>query len=106
MISRMQTDREPPRLGFGGNRLPSLLAKVLAVVASIVVLVGAVAVSFVLFAVALTVIVAFGVYVWWKTRHLRRELRTRAPPGGDVIEGQVNWREDVDVTESKKEPRA
>jgi hypothetical protein len=106
MIPCMQPDQEPPQLGRGAHPPPSLLARILAVAASVAVLIGAVAVSFVLFAVALTVIVAFGIYVWWKTRHLRRQLRTRAPPGGTVIEGQVNWREDVDETESKNNPRA
>jgi Flp pilus assembly protein TadB len=101
----MPPDREPPQLENGGRQSPSLLTKILAVAASIVVLVGAVAISFVLFTIALTVIVAFGVYVWWKTRHLRRRLRTAPPNESTVIEGQVNWREDVDATqESGKRP--
>jgi len=102
----MQPDQEPLRPGDGEHQSPSLLARILAIAASVVVLIGAVAVSFVLFAIALTVIVAFGIYVWWKTRHLRRQLRAEPPPGGNVIEGQVNWSKDVADTESKKDPRA
>jgi Flp pilus assembly protein TadB len=106
MIRCMQPEQEPPQLGSGEHKPPSLLARILAVVASVAVLIGAVAVSFVLFVVALTVIATLVIYVWWKTRHLRRQLRTRPPPGGTVIEGEVNWREDVDETKAKKNPRA
>ena len=88
----MPANPETPRLDHRGGRssvgAPSLLTKVLAVVVGVAVLVGAVAVSFVLFVVALTGLLIFGVYVWWKTRALRRELRFRAQ-GGDVIEGNV-----------------
>ena len=102
----MQPDQKPPLVGHGQPQPPSLLARILAVVASVAVLIGAVAVSFVLFAVALTALVTLGIYVWWKTRHLRKQLRARAPPGGTVIDGEVNWRKDVDETQSKKNPRA
>lgn len=99
----MQPDREPLGLENGGRRPPTLLTKILAVAASAVVLIGAVAISFVLFTIALAVLVAFGVYVWWKTRHLRRQLRTEFPKEGTVIEGEVNWSKDVDQTESRKQ---
>lgn len=98
----MPPDQEPPRLE-NSERQPPLLTKILAVVAGAVVLVGAVAISFVLFAIALTVLVAFGVYVWWKTRDLRRQLRAELPKEGTVIEGEVNWRKDVDETEAKSQ---
>jgi predicted membrane protein len=102
----MQPDQEPPRLGSGKQQSPSLLARILAIAASAVVLIGAVAVSFVLFAVALTVIVVVAGYVWWKTRDLRKQLRDRAAPtGGDVIEGTVNWSRDVEEVASRKDPR-
>jgi hypothetical protein len=98
----MPPDRESPRLEHDGRRAPGLLTKILAVAAGAVVLIGAVAISFVLFAIALAVLVAFGIYVWWKTRDLRRRLRTEPPGEGTVIEGEVNWRKDVDETESNK----
>jgi hypothetical protein len=98
----MPPDREPLQLE-NGRQPPSLLTKILAVAASAVVLIGAVAISFVLFTIALAVLVGFGVYVWWKTRHLRTQLRTEFPKEGTVIEGEVNWRKDVDETESRKE---
>jgi uncharacterized protein (DUF58 family) len=106
MIACMQPNQEPPRLGHGERKPPGLLARILAVTVGLLVLIGAVAVSFVLFAIALTVLLAFGIYVWWKTRDLRRQLRTTPPSDGDVIEGQVNWSRTVDETESKKDPRA
>jgi hypothetical protein len=97
----MPPDREPPLLENGGRQPPSLLTKIMAVAAGAVILIGAVAISFVLFTIALAVLVGFGVYVWWKTRHLRRQLKTELPEEGTVIEGEVNWRKDVDEAESK-----
>ena len=91
---------DPLRLDYRGWRPPGLLARVLAFIGSIIVLIGAVAVSLVLFAVALTVLVAFGAYVWWKTRDFRRALREaaqnadRMEGGGRIIEGEVIYRDD------------
>jgi predicted membrane protein len=91
---------DPLRLNYRGWRPPGLLTRVLAVIGSIIVLIGAVAVSLVLFAVALTAILVFGGYVWWKTRHFRRALREaaqeadRMESGGRIIEGEVIYRDD------------
>jgi hypothetical protein len=58
--------------------------------------------SLVFVAIALTVVLAGGGYLWWKTRDLRREMRAqmRAQPRsagivieGEVIEGEVISRE-------------
>lgn len=70
-------------------------------------LVGAVAISFVVFVIALATILVIGLYVWWKTRHFRRQLREQLnaqrsdipradTPRGDVIEGEVISRRDSD----------
>jgi hypothetical protein len=84
---------EYPRLGHRRSfslRAPNLLTKVVAVIVGTAVLIGAVAVSFVLFAVALTGILIFGVYAWWKTRDLRKQLQSLSMPrGGTVIEGEA-----------------
>jgi hypothetical protein len=92
----MPVNPEIPKLDHRGRRsgpgAPGLLTKVLAVVVGAALLVGAVAVSFVLFAVALAGILIFGIYVWWKTRHLRKELSrelSARSQGGTVIEGEV-----------------
>jgi hypothetical protein len=66
----------------------NLLAKALSAVASIIVLMVAFIVSFVVFAAVASLALLAGVYIWWKTRALRRHLREN-PPGGRVIEGQV-----------------
>ncbi|MBX5463835.1 MAG: hypothetical protein IRZ28_22445 [Steroidobacteraceae bacterium] len=75
----MRYDDDRFMLGYHGGRSPSrasgLLAKVLSVTAAAVVLISAVAVSLVLFAVALVALVVFGLYLWWKTRAVRKELR-------------------------------
>jgi hypothetical protein len=66
------------------------------------VLIGAVAISFVVFVIVLTVLLVVGLYVWWKTRHFRRQLkeqlnaqRSGAPPG-DIIEGEVIRKDESD----------
>jgi Flp pilus assembly protein TadB len=88
----MPTHPENPRLDYRGKRsgpgAQSLLTKVLGVVIGAALLIGTVAISFVLFVVALAGLLVVGVYVWWKTRDLRRELKFRSQ-GGDVIEGEV-----------------
>jgi len=66
----------------------SLLAKALTAVASIIVLMVAFIVSFVIFAAVAGFALLAGAYIWWRTRALRRHLR-EYPPGGRVIEGQV-----------------
>ena len=69
-----------PRSGF--------LGKILTTVASAVVLVVAFMLSLFIFAVLAAIGLAFGGYLWWKTRKLRRQMRER-PPGGRVIDGEV-----------------
>jgi len=44
--------------------------------------------SVVALAVVAVVIVIAVIYVWWKTRDLRRNLREN-PPGGRVIDGDA-----------------
>jgi hypothetical protein len=66
----------------------SLLAKALTAVVSVIVLMVAFIVSFVIFAAVASLALLAGVYIWWKTRALRRHLREH-PPGGRIIEGQV-----------------
>ncbi|MGH8178332.1 MAG: hypothetical protein ACREV5_18905 [Steroidobacter sp.] len=88
----MQIDNERQKLGYRSGsfrwRVQGLVVRVLAVAAGAVLLLGAIAVSIVLFAVALTGVLAFGGYFWWKTRDLRKQMRARMADG-DVIEGEV-----------------
>jgi hypothetical protein len=65
-----------------------LLARVLTAVASIVILMVAFILSFVIFAAVAGIALLAGGYIWWRTRALRRHLQEH-PPGGRVIEGQV-----------------
>ena len=70
-------------------RPPSLLQKIVAFLATLVVFGVALMFSVLLFAVVATVgVVAWG-YLWWRTRELRRRMRDRPPGGGVVIEGEV-----------------
>jgi len=64
------------------------------------VLIGAVAISFVVFVIVLTALVVIGLYLWWKTRHFRRQLKEQlnaqrpAAPRGVTIEGEVIHKQD------------
>lgn len=100
--------REPPQLGYrnGPRRASSgLLARILTVATGALVLIGAIAISIVVFAVALIVILGVGLYLWWKTRTLRKQMREQMreqpmppPPRAnddDVIEGEVISKEET-----------
>jgi Flp pilus assembly protein TadB len=89
--------RLPPPLQSGRRRSssPGLLTRILTVVAGTLVLVGAVAISFVVFVIVLTALLVIGLYLWWKTRHVRRQLAEQlnaqrsSAPRGETIEGEV-----------------
>ncbi len=99
--------REPPQLGYrnGPRRSSGLLARILTVATGALVLIGAIAISIVVFAFALVVILGVGLYLWWKTRTIRKQMReqVREPPmpppssthQGDVIEGEVISKEET-----------
>jgi hypothetical protein len=97
----VQTSRDRPQLGYregrSGARGPSLLTKVLAVAGSALVLAGTIAISIVVFAIALTGVLVFGIYLWWKTRDVRKQMRA-ARDESNVIEGEV-------VRKSTRDPR-
>jgi uncharacterized membrane protein len=80
-----------------GNR-PSLLRKAGAVVATVALAVLALMFSAVLLAVILIVGTIAGVYLWWKTRELRKQMRDFQARSatmqseafkGEVFEGEV-----------------
>jgi predicted membrane protein len=85
--------QEPPRLGHrdsAASRVQSWVVKTVAVVGAAVVLMSAIAISFVLFAIAIACLLVFGGYLWWKTRHVRKQMREHFErEGGGVIEGVV-----------------
>jgi hypothetical protein len=88
-----------PRLSHGAresSRTTGLLLKAGAAVAGAVTLVSAFVISFVVFSVGIAAVLVFGGYVWWKSRGLRRQMRSQMQeqmsaeqPRGDVIEGVV-----------------
>jgi len=87
----MQFDPQRPQIGYRatpGSRAQGIVVKALTAVAAAVALVGAIAMSIVVFAVVLTALCVFGLYVWWKLRQLRRQAPSR-PAQDDVIEGVV-----------------
>ncbi len=103
----MHDPRFPPPLPPGRRPgfSPGLLTRILSVAAGAVVLIGAVAISFVVFVVVLTALLVIGLYVWWKTRHLRRQLKERLDAQradvarGETIEGEVISKRESDPRE-------
>jgi predicted membrane protein len=94
----------PPRpSGRPRGSWPSLFTRILTVAAGTLVLVGAVAISFVVFVIVLTALLVIGLYVWWKTRHFRRQLEEQlnaqrsGAPRGETIEGEVIRKHDSDA---------
>jgi hypothetical protein len=87
----MQFDQKRPELEYRGGvkpRAKELLVKVAAVTGGAVMLLSALALSIVFFAGLLMVVLVGGGYLWWKTRELRKQLRTQSAHD-DVIEGVV-----------------
>jgi len=90
----------PPRRWRSSS--PGILTRILAVAAGTLVLIGAVAISFVVFVIVLTALLVIGLYVWWKTRHFRRQLKEQLnaqrsdTPRGDIIEGEFTRKDDSD----------
>jgi hypothetical protein len=92
----MYTNQIRFRIGSSGRRHPAqrpgLLRKLVAAVAGTVILVGLFMLSVVVLAVVAAVGLAGGIYLWWRTRELRKRLREHArarPAGGRVIDGEV-----------------
>lgn len=81
---------------------PNLLRKAVAVISALALAGLALMFSALLIAVILIAVVLSGVYLWWKTRPLRKQMRDFPPRGvareeeveneeieGEVIEGEV-----------------
>ena len=92
----MQFDEPRARIAYRGSaisRAKQLALKTLVVLGGTVMLVSAFVFSLVFLAIGLAVVLVFGGYLWWKTRELRRQLRTEMErhqqPAGEVIEGEV-----------------
>ena len=87
----MQPNNERPRVGYRGSvgaRVRDVFLKVVAVLMGVALVAGAVVLSVVFIAVAFAVALVVGGYFWWRTRHLRKQMRQRFQQG-DVIEGTV-----------------
>jgi hypothetical protein len=92
----MQLDEPHARVGYRGGaifRAKHLALKALVVLGGALMLASALVLSVVFLAIGLGVVLAFGGYLWWKTRELRRQMRARmrgqSQSAGDVIEGEV-----------------
>ena len=95
----MRTHQRPRITGGVGERTTPagrFLTRVLGFTAGIILLAGAFVFSLLLFAVLLAVGIVAGIYLWWKTRRLRKFLREsmhQAPGATDsahvrVMEGE------------------
>lgn len=87
----MQFDQERPMLGRHrsvNSRAKDVLVKVAAVTAGAIMLISALVLSIVFVAGALAVLLIVGGYFLWKTREVRKQMRTQFAQG-QVIEGVV-----------------
>jgi O-antigen/teichoic acid export membrane protein len=98
----MNHDDPRARIGYeisAVSRAKSLALKALLVVGGVVTLASAFAISLVVLAIALVVVLISGGYLWWKTRDLRKQFRERmqaqSAPAGRIIEGEVISPEDA-----------
>ena len=94
----MHLDEPRARIGYRGSaisRAKHIALKGLVVLGGALMLASAFVVSLVFLAIGVAVVLAFGGYLWWKTRELRRQMRARMQEqsqpwsAGDVIEGEV-----------------
>ncbi len=74
--------------------MKNLLVRIAAFAVTGALFVGALVFSVVVFAVAFAVFCLIFGFFWWKTRHLRRQMRQRRQ-GGEIIEGEVISPEEV-----------
>jgi uncharacterized protein HemX len=84
--------------GSGASRVQSALFRVLAILAGLVMA----AVSLVAFAVLAVVGIAVGAYFWWKTRHVRAQLRqAQQTQWQDIQAARGAEREDSPIIEGE-----
>jgi hypothetical protein len=103
----MQFNDERPELRGGAARPrgQGLFVKLLAVAASAVLLISAIVVSLVLFAGLIVIVVVVGGYLWWRTRHVRAEIRA-AQRNSSIIEGEVIRKDTENVLTTLRAPPA
>jgi protein-S-isoprenylcysteine O-methyltransferase Ste14 len=94
----MYLDEPRARIGYRTSalsRAKQIAVKALIVLGGVLMLASAFVVSLVFLAVGLAIVLVAGVYLWWQTRELRKQMRARmqahSQPQADsrVIEGEV-----------------
>ncbi|MGQ0545366.1 MAG: phosphate regulon sensor protein PhoR [Betaproteobacteria bacterium] len=72
--------------------MANFLQKAFALAVGLVLMIAALVFASVVLAVAAAIAIVLGGWLWWRTRHLRRELQRRAaeapPAGRATIEGE------------------
>lgn len=106
----MRFDDKRPELSHGGvppagtpSRAMQVVAKAIALIGGAILIVSALALSLIFFAVLIVAGVLIGGYLWWKTRELRKQVRTQFESSapfqtdrgrgeamkGEIIEGEI-----------------
>jgi hypothetical protein len=92
----MHIDESRARIGYRGSavyRAKNVAFKALVVLGGAVTVVSAFLLSLVFLTIGLGVVLAFGGYLWWKTRELRAQMRAQMQEQprstGRIIEGEV-----------------
>lgn len=95
----MQGNDQQYRLNDAGTPSAGItrwLGRVVAATAGIVLVIAGFMLSLIAFVAVATVGMLGALYLWWRTRDLRRQMREMQdnPPGGRIIEGDAT-REDI-----------
>ena len=94
----MHLDETRARIGHRGtavSRVKQLVQKSLIVAGGVLMLAGALVISFAVVAIGLVVVLTVGGYFWWQTRELRKQIRAQVQAQsqprstGRIIEGEV-----------------
>jgi UPF0716 family protein affecting phage T7 exclusion len=96
--------RQEKNMTQGPSAEPGLLAKLLTLIAGVILLVLGFMFSVVLVAIIAVAGLVAGGYFWWKTRKLRQAVRQH-PPGGRVIDGEVIVVDDFPDQDGNARPR-
>lgn len=101
--------KQPPHTS---TNLPNALRNLAAVAATVVVFGLTLMFSVVVFSVVIVVGMLGWLYLWWKTRELRKQMRNYPPPGmvreremdeNDVIRGEVIEGEAIHVVDTQQD---
>jgi predicted membrane protein len=94
-------DHENRHFSARDRAMRNFFATAVAIITGAVLVAGAFVISVVFFAIILAIGLVLGGYLFWKTRHLRKQMRQQNGER-DVIEGTVISSEEIHTPEIRK----